>query len=155
MPRKLWCSPLAHPAWHCTRLHACICLHLCHYLEAIPKSQASELLSIDLPARTVNVTTVQNSEEDVASSLLGTPYLATQASHPRAPVTTPRRLAPTLTYQHNPQVSSHCLPGMLPPAVPARIHAYAYPIPTLLFWQHYVFGINGHREQHLGELHKH
>ncbi|DBA81937.1 hypothetical protein WJX77_000726 [Trebouxia sp. C0004] len=35
----------------------------------------------------------QNSEEDVASSLLGTPYMATQASHPRPPMTIPRRLA--------------------------------------------------------------
>ena len=57
------------------------------------------LLNGDLPH-------VQNSEEDVASSLLGTPYMATQASHPRAPVTTPRRRAPTLARQDHPQVDS-------------------------------------------------
>ena len=38
---------------------------------------------------------VQNSEEDVASSLLGTPQLITQASNAaRPPATTPRRPPP-------------------------------------------------------------
>ena len=48
---------------------------------------------------------VQNSEEDVASSLLGTPYLATQASHGRAPNTTPKRLPPTPQKQDEQEVS--------------------------------------------------
>ena len=52
---------------------------------------------------------LQNSEEDVASSLLGTPYMATQASHPRAPMTTPRRLATAPHHQEEQEVTYECI----------------------------------------------
>jgi len=52
---------------------------------------------------------LQNSEEDVASSLLGTPYMATQASHPRPPMTTPRRLATAPLHQEEQEVTYECI----------------------------------------------
>ncbi len=52
---------------------------------------------------------LQNSEEDVASSLLGTPYMATQASHPKAPMTTPRRLATAPHQQEEQEVTYECI----------------------------------------------
>ena len=52
---------------------------------------------------------LQNSEEDVASSLLGTPYMATQASHPRPPMTTPRRLATAPLHQEEQEVTYECM----------------------------------------------
>lgn len=77
-----------------------------------PKVESKQKQSGDLVPRAVSCH-VQNSEEDVASSLLGTPYLATQASNPRAPVTTPRRLASAPAQQDNQQVDSYCLPATL------------------------------------------
>ena len=52
---------------------------------------------------------LQNSEEDVASSLLGTPYMATQASHPKPPMTTPRRVATAPHQQEEQEVTYDCI----------------------------------------------
>lgn len=75
---------------------------------------------------------LQNSEEDVASSLLGTPQLATQASHPRVPMTTPRRLATAPPQQDEQQVIYRlCPPVTFAGQISAKCLMYCAPVKYL------------------------